>query len=283
MLLVTHDLREAGFLASRICVMSARPGRILDDSSVTLRAPAHGRDDLRAGFRRAEPAPARLHRRRAKRRQQEGSGLIMTDLDYHAEGLVGRADRAVLRRLGIVLPDDRHVGSGAAAPVADLRDAGAEIPAAVAAYPADAGDDHDRLCARRGARRRARRHHRRVEDRLRHRLSAAGRLLLDPESRAGADLRALVRLRHGAGGADRAVDLLLPDRRQYRHWAGDHRARTGRRAEGARRHQIRHPLECRPAPHDAVLLRLAEGRDQPTPSSARCCRRRSPPTAASAT
>ena len=40
-LLVTHDLREAGFLASRICVMSARPGRILDDSRVDLRAPAH--------------------------------------------------------------------------------------------------------------------------------------------------------------------------------------------------------------------------------------------------
>ncbi len=38
-LLVTHDLREAGFLASRICVMSARPGRILDDSPVKFARP----------------------------------------------------------------------------------------------------------------------------------------------------------------------------------------------------------------------------------------------------
>ena len=38
-LLVTHDLREAGFLASRICVMSARPGRIIDDSAVDFARP----------------------------------------------------------------------------------------------------------------------------------------------------------------------------------------------------------------------------------------------------
>lgn len=38
-LLVTHDLREAGFLANRICVMSARPGRILDDSTVAFARP----------------------------------------------------------------------------------------------------------------------------------------------------------------------------------------------------------------------------------------------------
>jgi NitT/TauT family transport system ATP-binding protein len=38
-LLVTHDLREAAYLSSRICVMSARPGRILEDRSVPFERP----------------------------------------------------------------------------------------------------------------------------------------------------------------------------------------------------------------------------------------------------
>jgi len=38
-LLVTHDLREAGYLANRICVMSARPGRIISDEPVTIPQP----------------------------------------------------------------------------------------------------------------------------------------------------------------------------------------------------------------------------------------------------
>jgi NitT/TauT family transport system ATP-binding protein len=38
-LLVTHDLKEAGFLANRICVMQARPGRIIDDTAVPFARP----------------------------------------------------------------------------------------------------------------------------------------------------------------------------------------------------------------------------------------------------
>jgi NitT/TauT family transport system ATP-binding protein len=39
LLLVTHDLKEAAYLASRICVMQARPGRIVDDSAVPFARP----------------------------------------------------------------------------------------------------------------------------------------------------------------------------------------------------------------------------------------------------
>jgi NitT/TauT family transport system ATP-binding protein len=38
-LLVTHDFREAVFLATRLCIMRPRPGRIIDDSVVTFPRP----------------------------------------------------------------------------------------------------------------------------------------------------------------------------------------------------------------------------------------------------
>jgi len=38
-LLVTHDLKEAAYLATRICVMTTRPGRIIDDAEVPFQRP----------------------------------------------------------------------------------------------------------------------------------------------------------------------------------------------------------------------------------------------------
>ncbi|PWR04236.1 nitrate ABC transporter ATP-binding protein [Meridianimarinicoccus roseus] len=38
-ILVTHDLREAAYLANRICVMSPRPGRIVEDRAVDFVRP----------------------------------------------------------------------------------------------------------------------------------------------------------------------------------------------------------------------------------------------------
>jgi NitT/TauT family transport system ATP-binding protein len=38
-LLVTHDLKEASYLANRICVMQARPGHIIEDCAVTFARP----------------------------------------------------------------------------------------------------------------------------------------------------------------------------------------------------------------------------------------------------
>lgn len=38
-LLVTHDLREAAFLSTRIVVLSARPGRVIDDTAIPFQRP----------------------------------------------------------------------------------------------------------------------------------------------------------------------------------------------------------------------------------------------------
>jgi NitT/TauT family transport system ATP-binding protein len=49
-ILVTHDLRESAFLANRIVVMSARPGRVIEDETVLLERPRTIAMTYDAGF-----------------------------------------------------------------------------------------------------------------------------------------------------------------------------------------------------------------------------------------
>jgi NitT/TauT family transport system ATP-binding protein len=51
-LFVTHDIDEAILLADRVCVMTARPGRITRDIPITLRRPRSIDDLTSADFTR---------------------------------------------------------------------------------------------------------------------------------------------------------------------------------------------------------------------------------------
>ena len=97
-ILVTHDLREAAFLADRIFCMSARPGRIIAERRVDIPAPAQPGGHLHAPSSptssttcaRRSPRRGRPHERRPPARR-DGRGAL-------------RLHRRLLRPVGGGLP-----------------------------------------------------------------------------------------------------------------------------------------------------------------------------------
>ena len=154
-ILVTHDLREAGYLANRIAVMRARPGRIIDDSVVPFARP-------RTMDMIYDPAFVTLTQRLRELIVEVRGDNVPQDA---LRG--GRRMNSELRRklasvalivglfaaLGVPLPRLRRQRRDPAAPEPGVRHAVAACAGAVAAHDADALHHDARLRARRRDRR----------------------------------------------------------------------------------------------------------------------------------
>jgi NitT/TauT family transport system ATP-binding protein len=285
-ILVTHDLRESVFLADTVYVMSKSPGRFVVRREIDLPRPR----DLEVTY--TPQFTDIVHELRGH------IGAIRNQFGNNS----GKAAAVVNDGLAqartwspwILLVATLVLWQLSAAPSTS---ASSSFPARCASGPAD------------GVPRRDRRHAWRTfwvtmvgfgiaivvgvllgfligssPHRLRGHLPADDRLQRAAQGGLRADPGGVVRHRRGAGGAHRLPDQLLPDHGQHRHRPGHAGARAGGRAAGAGRQALGRAGEGGPAALDALLLRLAEGRDhaglrrhhrqrddrQPTRASATC-------------
>ena len=191
-ILVTHDLREAVFLADTVYVMSKRPGRILAKRSIDLPRPR----DLEVTY--SDPFTALVHEMR------ERIGMIR-------KNRMTPAQRLSPGEVGAVAAERRHPGALAVhllgvqrlrvhLPLADP-DPGLAPPACRRdrrARVEDLLDDDGRLRDRRRGRRGPRRAGRQLALHLQRALPAARRVQQHPQGGVRPDPRRLVRDRHGA-------------------------------------------------------------------------------------
>ena len=137
-ILVTHDLREAVFLADTVYVMSRSPGRMLVRREIDLPRPRALELTYTQGVHRHRARAARAHRRDpqaadAPARRRRGD-RAMTRRDERALGAVAAARRRSLAALGGDLPRLRRLGVHLPEPVAHRRAAWSSSAASIAGH-----------------------------------------------------------------------------------------------------------------------------------------------------
>ena len=228
--LVTHDVEEALYLADRVAVMSPRPGRVVAEIAVEIERPRPRRETV------TSPEFAAL------RERAHGGARVLRRCWLTALLLLAFVG---LWQLAASLPGRRQPAPPH--PGADRRGAGGRLRAAVRQPRGDAR----RGAAGPGCRRRARRR-RRARDApraaaARRGLPAADRLAGDPDRGGRAAARARVRLRDRAEDRDRRARLLLPDHREPARRPASDRPRAAEADAQPRRLALADALEGRAA------------------------------------